>query len=523
MKNPLSNLSQRLRLLPGLDWVVLGLGLIVFTLLVLHSITASSIWFDEAFSAYISQFSFVQIAHYTSLDVHPPLYYWVLKLWTHGFGQSALAFRSLSLVFGLTTISAGFLLVKRLFGRQSAWTSLLLLVISPMLIRYGQEARMYTMVATIAVSATYVLSLAVESNKRRWWVLYGVLVSLGMWTHYFTALVWLAHWIWRAIVTRQSGVRGKKFVAAFFTKNWLTAHLVAIGLFLPWLPFMLMQLTGIQGSGFWIGPVSVDSLTNYTTNLLFYLEHGQAEGWYSLVLAVIITILAVLSLRLYRSFDPPQRRSYLLLASLATVPVLLLFIVSLPPLKSSFVERYLLPSVAGFSLFAGVTIAQGMDKLKVKWRLLALGLVVISMLVGITNVYYYGNYNKNGDLKVNTGELVQTIQSRGQPGIPIIAQSPWIFFEAIFYNSPAHPVYFIDSTTQYNTYGSFAMLKDSDQHKIKDLAAFARVHKVVWYIGNSGNQPLGPPVPTWKQLQNFLIYDKIDNVDPYKAVQFQTN
>ena len=522
MKKTISKLFVKLRATPGLDWIVLGLGLVVFTLLVLHSITASTIWFDEAFSAYISQFSFFDIARYTATDVHPPLYYWILKLWTEFFGTSELAFRSLSLLFGTTTIAASFLLVRRLFGRRSAWISLLLLIISPMLIRYSQEARMYTMAATIALSATYVLTVAVESKQRRWWVLYGILVSLGMWTHYFTAVVWLAHWVWRAAVVRQSGARGKKYRQAFFSKDWMIAHVVAVGLFLPWIPFMLIQLTGIQGTGFWIGPLTASSLTNYITNVLFYLEHDKAQGWYALALATIVTMLGVFGFKLYQSFNKKQRQNYLLLIAMAFVPVLLLFIVSLPPLKSSFVERYLIPSAVGFSLFAGVTLALGMTKLKPLWQAAAIGLIAISMLFGISNVYYYGNYNKNANIKVNSGELVKEIQARAQPGEPIIAQSPWIFYEAVFYTSTNHPVYFIDANTNY-IFGSLNMLKDNDQHKIKDLAAFTTAHPVIWYVGNSTGQPITSPNPSWKELQRFSIYDPISQKDPYGAIQYRTD
>jgi len=522
MKNTISKLLVKLRATPSLDWIILALGLVVFTLLVLHSITASTIWFDEAFSAYISQFSFFDIARYTATDVHPPLYYWLLKLWTEFFGTTELAFRSLSLLFGTTTIAAGFLLVRRLFGRRAAWVSLLLLIVSPMLIRYSQEARMYTLAATIALSATYVLSVAVESKQRRWWVLYGLLISLGMWTHYFTAVVWLAHWAWRAVVVRQSGVRGKKYRQAFFSKDWLVAHIIAVGLFLPWLPFMAVQLASIQGTGFWIPPVSADTLANYLTNVLFYLEHDKAQGWYSLALALIVTLLGIVGFKLYRSFNTKQRQNYLLLVAVAVVPVLLLFIVSLPPLKSSFVERYLIPSIAGFSLVAGVTLALGMTKCKPVWRAAAVGLIAVSMLVGVANVYYYGNYSKTNAIKITTGEVVKQIQVRGQPGEPIISQSPWMFYEAVFYTSASHPVYFIDATTDY-IFGSLNMLKDNDQHKIKNLAAFTAAHPVVWYIGNSTERPITSPDPSWKELQRFTIYDPISQKSPYGAIQYQTD
>jgi mannosyltransferase len=522
MKKTTTTLLNKVRTRPSLDWVVLGIGLGIFILLACATITKSTIWFDEAFSAYLVQFNYLEVARYTATDVHPPLYYWILKIWTDFFGTTELAFRSLSVLFGASAITFGFLLVRRLFGRKAAWVSLLLLVISPMLIRYGQEARMYTLAATITLAATYVLAIAAESKRRLPWIVYGILVAAGMWTHYFTAIVWLAHWAWRAIVIRQSGKKGKEFKQAFFTKNWVIAHIVAVGLFVPWIPLMLTQLTVIQSSGFWIGPVGADTLTSYMTNVLFYLDHGQAVGWYGAALAVIVTMLAVLGVRLYRNLGKKQRQNYLLILVLAVVPVLILAIVSLPPLRSSFVERYLLPATIGFSLLAGVTLTLGMTKLKSIWRVIAIGIIAVSMLVGVSNVYEYGNYNKNSGTKVATGEVVKEIQRRAKPGEPIITNTPWVFYEAIFYNTSEHPIYFIDADTEY-IYGSLDMLKYNDQHKIKDIAAFSAEHPTVWYMGYTQEPSLKAPVSTWEEVQKFSIVTAIDNKDPYKATQFKTN
>lgn len=522
MKKSTSKLTRKVLSIPGLDWILLGIGLVVFVLLVLHSISSSSIWFDEAFSAYISKFDFVQIAQYTAADVHPPFYYWVLKIWTSVFGTTELAFRSLSLLFGTTAITFGYLLVRRLFGRHSAWLTLLLLVLSPMLIRYSQEARMYTMAATFALSATYVLTIAMESKKRRMWVLYGILVSLGMWTHYFTAMVWLTHWAWRAVIVRQSGKRGKKFIPAFFTKDWIIAHIVAVGLFLPWLPFMAIQLASIQGTGFWISPVTANTLTNYLTNVLMYLEHVKVLGWFAVLFVLVVVLLGYLSIRLYKSLNKKQRQSYLLVIMVAFVPVLLLFVVSLPPLKSSFVDRYLVPSAASFSLFAGVTLALGTRYLTKTWRVVIIGLVAGSMLFGIYNVYQYGNYNRNGSgggESILTGEVVQEIAVRAHHNEPIIVASPWAFYEAVFYNTTDHPVYFVEADTQYD-YGSLKMLQDNDQYKIKDLPGFVQKHPVIWYVGGTPNQTVSA---TWQEMQRFTLKDPISGRETYGAIQYQTN
>lgn len=521
MKEIFSRIVARLRGSTRLDWIVLPGGLAVYAGLTLSHITASSIWFDEAFGAYLVRFDFLEIARYTATDVHPPLYYWFLKLWTVLFGTSELAFRSMSIVFGMVVIVFGFLLVRRLFGRKAAYASLLLLALSPMLIRYGQEARMYTMAAAIALAATYVLTFAVKSKRRLPWVIYGVLVAIGMWTHYFTALVWLSHWTWRFIVKWQTGKRGQELKKAFFDKDWMFTHILAVAIFVPWAIVMLIQVAVVQAGGFWIGPVSVNSFTNYFTNLLFYLEHEPAIGLYGTTLAVVIGVLVVFGLKLYKTLNKKDKQNYLLLICLAFVPVILLFIASTPPIRSSFVERYLVPSATGFALFAGVTLTLGYAKLKTVWRALAVGLIAACMVFGIMNVYHYGNYNKNNPTKVMTREVVQAIQVTASEGEPIIIADPWVFYEAVFYNTDRNPMYFIDKNIDYRP-GSTNMLKDNDQFKIKDLDAFVKDHPKVWYMGYSGDNPLSPPDSDWKEIQNFSIFDNVIHKDPYKAAEYQT-
>ena len=122
-----------------------------FLTLVFLTISKASIWFDEAFSAYIIRFNFAEIWHYTSVDVHPPLYYFLLKIWSVFFGSSDFALRSLSVFFGFLTIILAYFLVKRLYNKKIALLAISFLAISPMLIRYSQEARMYTMVAFLSI------------------------------------------------------------------------------------------------------------------------------------------------------------------------------------------------------------------------------------------------------------------------------------------------------------------------------------------------------------------------------------
>lgn len=522
MKTFLRKIITFIKAHPKLDILALILGLAVFLTITLINAPRASIWFDEAFSAYISQFSFWDIARYTASDVHPPVYYWILKLWSGLFGTTDLAYRSLSIVFGAGAITTAFFLTRKLFGRLIGWVTLLLLIISPMLIRYSDEARMYTLAALIVMAATYVLIKAEETKNRKLWILYGILVSLGMWVHYFTAFAWIAHLCWHGVQVYRKGMGRKAFWKKLFSKEWVIAYSVAVGLFLPWLPFMALQLGIVQGAGFWIGPVSVNTPANYFTNVFYYLEHDQVEGWFALALISVLVLLVLLLPKVYKTLKGAQRNSFLLISILAWVPPILLFLVSMPPLRSSFVERYLLPAIIAFTIFMAVVLVTGTRRWKPVLRAVPILVVVAMMIFGITNVYKYGNYNKNTNYHIFTRQVIEQIRDKAQPGEPIVAQTPWIFYEAIPYATPDHPVYFIDATADYK-YGSLAMLKDNDMHKIKDINAFEKAHSTIWFIGQNETGDIPPYQPSWKPLQTVSVQDNITGNTIYRATEYKVN
>jgi uncharacterized membrane protein len=507
---------------PKLDLLILGVGLAAFLVITLVNAPRASIWFDEAFSTYIAQFSFWDIAKYTASDVHPPFYYWLLKVWSSLFGTTELAYRSLSILFGAATTIVAFFLSRKLFGRKVAWLSLLFIVLSPMLIRYSDEARMYTLAALIVFSATYVLVKAEESSKRSLWVWYGVLVSLGMWTHYFTALAWIAHLAWHGFMVWKKGNRPKEFWKNVFSKEWIIAYTVAVGLFLPWLPFMALQLGVVQGGGFWIGPVGVDTPVNYVTNYFYYLEHGKTTSWIALAVILVIIFVAIAAPKAYKALRTKEKRSFILVGALALVPPVLLFLASLPPLRSSFVERYLIPSIIALSIVLAVILVKGTQKWRPVWRVAPVILVAGMMIFGITNVYKYGNYNKNTNIHILTGEAVRAAQAASPIGTPIVAASPWVFYEAAPYATADYPVYFIDENTDY-IYGSLDMLKNNDMHKIKDLAKFEQEHPLIWYLDSTSDEDVPAYQPTWKKIETVGIKDELTGNTQYKATAYQVS
>lgn len=267
--------------------MALGGVFTVYAILALGTITKFSIWFDEAFSAYITRFDFWQIAVYTAHDVQPPLYYWLLKIWSLVFGSSELALRSLSVVLGGAAVVFAYLLVRRLFNKYAGLLAIFFMVLSPLFIRYSQEARMYMLVVAIALAATYALVVALQTKQKKACVWYGVLVALGMWVHYLTALVWLAHVVWHAFDVWQRGQKWKQFKKVFFAKEWMSAYGLAALLYLPWIPAFLLQTVIVQVAGFWIPPITAETLPNFISNVFLFREIDSVASWFSLWLLLV--------------------------------------------------------------------------------------------------------------------------------------------------------------------------------------------------------------------------------------------
>lgn len=486
-----------------------------FSLVALGNMTRWSIWFDEAFGAYLIRFSYWDIVRFTALDVHPPLYYWLLKSWTFVFGASELGVRSMSLFFALIGLIGLYALLRRLFSSTPiALLGTFAASLSPMLVRFSDEARMYTLAFAIVMWATYVLARAINSKGRKWWVAYAILLATGMYTHYFVALAWLAHWAWRWYEVRH-GRQSK-----FWTREWVRAHMLAVALFFPWLPLAVYQFSVLQ-AGFWIPPLSAYTPVDYLSNMLLYREYGAVEGWWAIVFyfaAPVVVWLAWYAVHARRTTKYASANNLLL--SLIIIPVILLVLVSVPPLSSTFIDRYILYAQITLAALAGIGVRavwQRRPKLAVY---LSLGLLATAGL-GMYNVYYYGNYNKNSSTSIRVSDVVDQISANGSFGQPIIAATPWIYYEASFYDSRAHRVYYLEDTVNYH-YGSVKMLKNDEAGKIRDLEEFAKRHRYVWYLGSRENREIQPPVDSWERIESVEGYDYIDENAKYRASLFDT-
>ena len=203
----------------------------------------------------------------------------------------------------------------------------------------------------IVVGATLVLDVALKERRKWAWGLYAVLVALGMWMHYFTALVWLAELGYIIYYMRRHGRQETVF--------WV--YPLAVALFLPWVPSFLRQVASVQ-AGFWIAEVSLVTPLNFWAEGLSYTEAGAATGWLAMGLLAVMGLTVGLLVRVWRRRTNSEREGLRELLTLVVVPPALLMLVSLPPLSSTYMTRYVVYSAGLLMAVVGLAVVWGWEQ-----------------------------------------------------------------------------------------------------------------------------------------------------------------
>ncbi|MCA9970156.1 MAG: glycosyltransferase family 39 protein [Anaerolineales bacterium] len=265
----------------------------------LHRLDAQSFWNDEGNSARLSERPLPAIVEGTASDIHPPLYYLLLRGWRELAGETEFGLRSFSAFAGLGVVAGTIALARALRRRHPSAALLagLLTAVSPALVYYSQETRMYALLALEAALATWLLisdfgfrttdfgfrisdfgfrsargrlrttddglrltdngsrptndGLRLTDNGSRTtgtkWPAYALVVAAGLYTHYFFPAVLLGHALYLALRTFAAYRSPLRALRAL--RPWLLATVAAGLLYAPWLPIFLRQAGGRVGGG----------------------------------------------------------------------------------------------------------------------------------------------------------------------------------------------------------------------------------------------------------------------------------
>jgi uncharacterized membrane protein len=255
---------------------------------------------------------------------HAPLYYLLGRVTAMLPLDPVTALRGTSAVFGILLPFGAFWLMRELFGRGPApWVAAALVAISPLHFLYAQEARQYALWTLLVLTSSASLQRALDRNRPRDWWLYGLMTTLGLYSHLLFALMLPVHaaYMWLG-AARSSDPRRR--VQDLPLRSWLLAVGAAAFLFLPWIFVLVAGFGATAGHTEWM-----DRAVGAQRNLLAWGGHivrafldvsPQAQPP-PVSLLLLVPVTAGLVVYLFRA--PRPRLWLLVLIALAYLGVVL--------------------------------------------------------------------------------------------------------------------------------------------------------------------------------------------------------
>lgn len=233
---------------------------VTIVFVVLRFLPRTALWLDEALSVNIAGLPLGDMPEALRHDGHPPLYYFLLHLWMGIFGDSDWSVRAMSGVISTITIPLAYVAGRTLARhpgsgsddpRRVALLTMTSMAMMPFAVRYGAEARMYTLVIALVTLGypivTGMLTLpgtpgpGADRHRVSRVIATTLIAAALLWTHYWS--IWLlaavgiaavsTMWARRGMVDRRRAWAGPIDVVVSLVIGGLS--------FVPWLPTMLFQ------------------------------------------------------------------------------------------------------------------------------------------------------------------------------------------------------------------------------------------------------------------------------------------
>jgi uncharacterized membrane protein len=336
------------------------------------------IWLDEAISihqARLSLHDLFRTLYYG--DRQPPLHDLVLWFTIRAFGHGESAVRLPSLIAGTLVIPVLYELGRELYDRRTGLVAAAFAAVSPVLIWYSQEVRMYEFVALFGLLALLMQLRVVRNASMLNWAGYILATAALLWSHYFgLVVIAVQQLVFIAVLVHRmrNGQPVKRLALGFaYSAAVLAMQLV------PLLVFAVHQYhstTGAAGSP--SGTYDLLSFYAVLANMAWALWGYQPNATTVLLSAMWPLFLLGSLVLLGRGGS----RQTMTLAATALALVVLLIVVSLFDRSLFEVRNFLI--LVPLVLLLIARLVTGWIR-KPKARLLVAGGVILILLVGLAD------------------------------------------------------------------------------------------------------------------------------------------
>jgi len=313
---------------------------------------------DEGWSLAQASLPWPALFQVASEDWHPPLYAVLLKLWLVS-GKTTFGIRYLSVLLGVLAVPLTYqVAIAWIEDRRIGLLAALSAAVAPLLVYYGQVARMYSLAAVLVLIAAYCL-LRGAGHPALCYDLGLALASAG-------AMAALYHALWPLV--------GLYLYGAMAGRRRLP-RLIAIGLaaaviYAPWLACAGTTIQARMSTGPAAGVDPVSGTLSYLWPTLVGLAFPYGSGWVAVAALTLVLLLGLLAR------PPRSEQAHRLLLPLLVMATSVLGIAYVSQASRWFAVRHLVPA----TYFLGLLLAWALNGLAARWRpLLPLALVVLAV------------------------------------------------------------------------------------------------------------------------------------------------
>lgn len=364
----------------------------------------------------------------------PPLYFILSRWWSHLFGSSVAAMRSLAAIFSLLSLPCAYWLCRELFEDPLvAWVGMALVAIAPYQLLYAQEARPYSLWILTILLASAALLRALRLQTWGSWAIYALSLTLAFYSFLFSALMAMSHAAYVLFT-----IRGRSLKTLI---GYVGASLLSTLVFLPWL--IVVVTNAIKTSPESITPSTwVRATVGNVRRILvdFVTDQQGVPASFNLLLAVPCVLLVGYALYFLMT-HPAAKSGRLFVLLLIVVPELVLTAsdFALGAMRSA-VFRYLMPVHIGIQLAVAFLLATQLRQLHYRmvwqrtWRWILVGVMSLAVVSGViisqanaSWIKYYAAY---------TPQVADIINQAENPLLLIGSAPPenWSYLSNIMWN-----------------------------------------------------------------------------------------
>lgn len=475
--------------------IFLSFILIIINILKMRKLTVMSLWHDESFSALLVQYNLNEMIKRIILDVHPPLYYLMLRAWSFIFTNSLFSIRMFSVLFGALSVIALYFFAERAFkNRKLAFITSTLLALSSFQIQYDIEARMYTLGAFFLIISSYFLIRALEEKKWLWWILYSLSAVASIYTHYYAIFWILAQAIFfTGLIIKQSGINPLKWLKNKTFLMGKVSYLLSVILFLPWIGPFLSQLKQVSDA-YWIPPMNIWSIPNTFLSMTIGTSTDPSQFPHFLIAIMIFVLCAVI---FFFKSQMNQEKWFIFL--LLILPFLFSFLLSLK--TSIYLDRYFIFALPFYIVFLSVVF------FSIKKKHIKNGVIVLAILGTAISFPTRWSFFKI-EKRPGMAAAAQLINKEVEVGDKIFVGSSFVFFTFKYYNQTQIKPLLYAPDTLYHFSGTAIL---DEEEIISDFHEAVEKNDVVWIINTTGFGDHQPTVPiNWIKIKENGFEDIYD-------------